>query len=243
MIVPKLQLKFNGAVLKEYVLDKEIFTIGRKDDNDVVIDNPAVSGHHARLVRLGEDYAAEDLNSTNGTFLKGQKIVKVVLSDRDEVGVARHTLLYLAEAKVPSSAPPVEVIHTSEETVVMSPPVSGVVPGTPVPALVPAARVGGVRVVEGDTPVPSYTLAGLTTYIGKSDQATVPLKGFFAPATAACIYRRTEGYFIKALKQNYVYLNREVLSGEAPLKEGDLVDVGSLRLMFFLQDSDAAMFG
>ncbi len=47
--MPKIFLKFNEQVLKEIPLDKPRLTIGRKPDNDLVIDNPAVSGHHALI--------------------------------------------------------------------------------------------------------------------------------------------------------------------------------------------------
>src|SRR5712691_11523105 len=47
--MPKIFLKFNEQVLKEIPLDKPRLTIGRKPDNDLVIDNPAMSGHHALI--------------------------------------------------------------------------------------------------------------------------------------------------------------------------------------------------
>jgi pSer/pThr/pTyr-binding forkhead associated (FHA) protein len=46
---PKLLLKFNAAVVKDIPVIKTTYTIGRKPDNDIVIDNMAVSGHHAKL--------------------------------------------------------------------------------------------------------------------------------------------------------------------------------------------------
>ena len=42
--MPKLLLKFETAVIKEIAITKNVMTVGRKDDNDIVIDNPAVSG-------------------------------------------------------------------------------------------------------------------------------------------------------------------------------------------------------
>ena len=72
--MPKLFLKFNEAVLKEIAMEGPQLTIGRKPDNDVVIDNPAVSGHHARIYdREGAVYV-EDMNSTNGTYVNGRRV-------------------------------------------------------------------------------------------------------------------------------------------------------------------------
>ena len=48
----KLILSFNGDFVKDYELDKEILTIGRKPDNDIHIDNLAVSGNHAKILTI-----------------------------------------------------------------------------------------------------------------------------------------------------------------------------------------------
>lgn len=66
-----------------------VITIGRLPDNDVTIDTPVVSRRHARLVRGGDGWTVEDLGSTNGTFLNGQRItgsLPVRPGDRLEVG-------------------------------------------------------------------------------------------------------------------------------------------------------------
>ena len=63
----RVLLKFKDAVIKEIPLEQEVYTIGRKADNDIVIDNLAVSGFHAKLVKEGETVYLEDQNSTNGS--------------------------------------------------------------------------------------------------------------------------------------------------------------------------------
>ena len=65
----KLVLKCNERTLKEIVLDHRAITIGRNHDNNLVIDHPAVSGHHARIIPQDGNWIVEDLKSTNGTFL------------------------------------------------------------------------------------------------------------------------------------------------------------------------------
>ncbi|MCW8942345.1 MAG: FHA domain-containing protein, partial [Gammaproteobacteria bacterium] len=67
----KLVLRFNGEFVKEYELDKEILTIGRKPENDIHIDNLAVSGNHAKILTILNDSFIEDLDSTNGTYING----------------------------------------------------------------------------------------------------------------------------------------------------------------------------
>jgi len=54
--MPKIIVKFGAAVIKEMPVDKDVITIGRKEDNDISIDNPAVSGHHAKIFKQGDGY-------------------------------------------------------------------------------------------------------------------------------------------------------------------------------------------
>src|SRR3990170_460698 len=89
----KLVVKFDERVLAEYPVDSEV-TIGRPPDTPVVIDNPAVSGHHARIFLEGDDYVVEDLRSKNGTYVNGQHVVRGALRHRDVLLVGKHKLVF-----------------------------------------------------------------------------------------------------------------------------------------------------
>lgn len=58
---------FNSKQIDEFPLDKEVMTIVRKDDNDIHIENLAVSGHHAKSLTNFDDSSLEDLDRTNDT--------------------------------------------------------------------------------------------------------------------------------------------------------------------------------
>src|SRR5947209_17582428 len=88
--MPKIFLKFNEQVLKEIQLDKPRLTIGRKPDNDLVIDNPAMSGHHALIFSEEGVFVIEDLGSTNGTCGNDVKIHKEKLKITAHVAVRQH---------------------------------------------------------------------------------------------------------------------------------------------------------
>ena len=94
----KLILGFNGETLREYDLDQEIMTIGRKTDNDIHIDNLAVSGNHARILTILNDSFIEDLGSTNGTFINGRKISKHALRNGETIAIGKHELKYVNES-------------------------------------------------------------------------------------------------------------------------------------------------
>ena len=70
--------------------------IGRISDSDIVVDDPNVSRHHARITRETETYLITDLGSMNGTTINGTTITSHVLNDGDSIGVGSHTIVFEA---------------------------------------------------------------------------------------------------------------------------------------------------
>ena len=106
--MPKLVLLFEGRVLKETAVSHTAaVTIGRLPDNTIVIDNSAVSSHHARIAREGPQFVVEDLESTNGTFVNGEKITKRALRHGDTILVGKHKLFFdrMGEAEFEGARP------------------------------------------------------------------------------------------------------------------------------------------
>ena len=82
----RLILSLDSQVLAEYNMSKERYTIGRLPDNDVRIDNPAVSGHHSLIINILNDSFLEDLNSTNGTYVNDVPVKRERLRQQGTVG-------------------------------------------------------------------------------------------------------------------------------------------------------------
>ena len=97
-IMAKLSLKFQERVLREVALSVGVVTIGRQPDNLLRIDNPAVSGHHAKIYWEGRHCILEDMESFNGTYVNNRRIGKLTLKDGDVVLIGKHTLEFHAEA-------------------------------------------------------------------------------------------------------------------------------------------------
>ena len=93
----RLILSLDSQVLAEYNMSKERYTIGRLPDNDVRIDNPAVSGHHSLIINILNDSFLEDLNSTNGTYVNGKLIKKHALQHGDVITIGHHQLRFSDE--------------------------------------------------------------------------------------------------------------------------------------------------
>ena len=100
----KLILSMDGLVLKEIPLTKERTTIGRKPNNDVQIDNLAVSGEHAVIVTILNDSFLEDLGSTNGTVVNSAQIKKHFLQNNDVIELGKYKLKYISEGGQPAAA-------------------------------------------------------------------------------------------------------------------------------------------
>lgn len=124
----KLILSMDGAVIKEYPLNKERMTIGRKEHNDIAIDNLAVSGEHAAIVTILHDSFLEDLDSTNGLEVNGKPTKKHFLQNNDVIEIGKYKLKYINDQITQTS--PAEF----EKTMILRAPVKHPTPGANKPA-------------------------------------------------------------------------------------------------------------
>jgi predicted component of type VI protein secretion system len=75
----KLVALSEGLTGRTYELKVEKTTVGRLDDNAFQVAEPSVSSHHCEIILKGNDVVIKDLNSTNGTFINGEKITEATL--------------------------------------------------------------------------------------------------------------------------------------------------------------------
>ncbi len=71
--------------------------IGRTPDNDIQIDSKFVSRHHCQIITTPENCVIEDLNSTNGIYVKSKRVRKHNFNDGDVVVVGQHEIMYMDE--------------------------------------------------------------------------------------------------------------------------------------------------
>lgn len=232
----KVLLKYKEAAVKEIVLDKDITTIGRKPDNDIVIDNQAVSGHHASIKLEGDKLLLEDLGSLNGTYLNSQKVSKVELFNGDVVLIGVHTLNVTSDKNRAGTETKSFTVRgrSMDETMVIAPDdqkkmIAAADKTIPEP-------LGGFVVLEGSTEHREYELKERVSAIGKEDGSAIKLKGLFAPKLVAIINRRKEGYFITPSGGKELKINGKTIDRRYDLKDGDLVEVASLKLQFYLKE-------
>lgn len=235
--MPILTLKFKENVLGEYRLEKgKSLTIGRKEGNDVAIENLAVSGHHAKIDAVGDGYLLTDLKSKNGSFVNKQLISSHWLQHGDIIIIGKHTLLF---SYADDEARPAQDLSGSmDQTMVMDTDkyremLSKSGPGT-----------GGSKKKEA-TGVLSYLSGGegeieLTkklTKIGKNQSSDIVVGGLMMGHTAATISKRPNGYslaYVEGMTKPKV--NGETVKDSVMLKEFDNIEIGSLKMQFFIKN-------
>jgi pSer/pThr/pTyr-binding forkhead associated (FHA) protein len=244
--MPKLTLQFEGRLLKEYSVGVGL-TIGRSPDNTVVIDNPAVSGHHARVFSESGAVILEDLNSTNGTFVNGQHTTRRALHSGDVLQVGKHQLVF--EHTQEWAAPPPQLpalgdtvyLDTKQHRALLSSldEARAQAQTRPAPKAPAPRRVGMLQVIAGRAEQTEYDLEAHTSLIGKSDGALVRLHGWFKPAVAVAIARSNDGYVV-TLMGGRTTINNEPLEKRQALQDGDVLNINGLVLEFRWKDAVAS---
>ncbi len=111
----KIIILRDNQIVQEVELVRDRMTIGRKPHNDIVIPHSAASGEHAALTSSIDGVFLEDLRSTNGTYVNGERIVKCLLEDHDVIVVAKSQIEFIAgpraaPASVPQTAAPLHAM-------------------------------------------------------------------------------------------------------------------------------------
>ncbi len=204
-----LLIKLPNRPSEERPLEREHFTIGRKADNDLALEDPAVYGHHARISKIHAVHFIEDLGSTNGTFVNDRKIDRHQLRDTDVIMIGRHRLIY-RDASVGPAAEPASAPEDLDRTIALTG--RGSLPD-------PIAVGATVRVLSGKADRREYSLVKHITAIGAQADAGIRLTGWFAPASAATITRRQHTYFASPARSGKpIMVNGEAVAGERELR-------------------------
>ena len=230
-------LVFNKQVIKDYPFAKENMTIGRADENDIVIDNLAVSGYHARIDKAGDTYILTDLQSTNGTFVNDKKIVSYRLRHKDKVTIGKHLLFFALSKFEQAKAGEGEldgtmVLDTARQKELLAKQAEK--KGIDVTAA--KQNLGIVSFIDGSDQG-EIQLSKKLTKIGKAETSEIKLGGLFMATTAATISRRPNGYAITATGGTKVKVNNQVIRESQILNDFDTIEIGSYKFQFYTQGS------
>jgi pSer/pThr/pTyr-binding forkhead associated (FHA) protein len=235
----RLILSLDSQVMAEYNMNKERYTVGRLPDNDIRIDNSAVSGHHSLIINILNDSFLEDLNSTNGTYVNGKLIKKHALQHGDVITVGHHQLRFVEDDEaqdefektmvIQPSARPVEKVRNARAAVDQA------APDTAAPADGDARPIAanGRALKKAKLQVLSGAFAGRELDLNKA-LTTLGRPG----VQVAAITRRSDGYFIVHVdgeKENdYPLVNGASIGAQARrLSDNDVIQLAGVKMGFF----------
>lgn len=220
----KLLVKLHSQASRMIDLLADSFTIGRKADNDLAIEDQSISSHHARIIKIQSVFFLEDLKSTNGTSVNEKRVDRHQLRDGDIISIGRHRLIFQDISTAETA--PVASSTDMDRTVILS-------GGSQLHAVAaPSARL---LVTSGKTDQMEYTLTNQVTLIGSREDAAIRLTGWFAPKAVARIARRGSHYSISPTQRTKrVLVNGEEILTQQELKNGDQIEVAGVTLSYFL---------
>jgi pSer/pThr/pTyr-binding forkhead associated (FHA) protein len=263
--MPTLLLQLKNKILGEYQLQKGVsLTIGRRETNDVAIEDPAVSGHHAKIDSLEDRFVLTDLQSKNGTFVNEQLISSHWLKHEDVITIGRYSLVFNFQEKEKMAADEADefdetqAMNTTQHRRMM-------MQSNPTKSINvtkfwnKGQGRGKVRDLEPDDPgynteskekepVGALTyLAGgkgrieLTrkiTSIGKDSASDIVIKGLLINPTAVIITKKADGFYLSNIGgRPKPKVNDEPVKKSIILFDQDIIEIGSVRLQFSAESS------
>ena len=231
--MPKLTLKFKDTKISDFLLEEgRNITIGRRENNDIVIENLAVSGMHAKVDSIDKGYLLTDLKSKNGTFVNGQLVATHWLGHGDTVSIGKHTLVFAyAEGEertsVGKGGMDKTMVMDTDKYRDMLEKSSGNVAAT----IRKKESKGVLSFLSGGDG--EFEIKKKLIKIGKDTANDIVIKGLMIGKTAATISKRPKGYYLSYVggmakpKVNDVAVKESVL-----LNEFDIIELGPVKMQF-----------
>jgi len=219
----KLLVKLHDQGSRSIDLTADSFSIGRKPDNDLPIDDHTVSSRHAKIVRVQSVYFLEDLKSTNGTAVNGKPVERAQLHDADVITIGQHRIIFQDNA--PSAATSVPASLDLDQTLAISGKHLAAAPSI----------TAKVVITSGKTDRLEYHLTKRANLIGSQEGAAIRLTGWFAPKAVALISSRGSGFTISPSEgSKRLLVNGREVSAPQTLKDGDGIEVAGVSMTFYI---------
>ncbi len=209
----KLIVTHDGKTAGEFSLDKPRITLGRAAGNDIQLDDATVSGKHARFHVLEGEVFVEDLESTNGTLMNGQKVRRRQLHNGDTLRIGKHDVRF-----VDDSAPKMDA------TVIISAAQREVLQG----GHSEQALHGALKVLNGDKRGELIELTKAYNTVGKPG------------VQMAVVAKRSQGFFLVPMAMGNVsgapkINDKPMGAASVHLSNGDVLEVAGVRMEFQLK--------
>jgi len=229
--MPYLRLYTGDTLKQQWALADGRLTIGRAEDNDVVLPDTGVSKHHAYIERSGNSYVIVDNGSANGVFVNGYKVKTQNLKYWDEIQIFNHQLKFMASAKLQgeedsSQSPATQPKHDAT----MSVDIKSLGDLDALKQRLTRAYLTPIDAVNGQ---PKHMVDRGPFTIGKGVDCDLRAGGWFAPKVAARIEQREDGIYLIPQKRGKVQVNQQHITAPVALQDGDEVVIRGLTLLYY----------
>jgi pSer/pThr/pTyr-binding forkhead associated (FHA) protein len=243
---PVVVLRFKEREIGRWDMDRPKLRIGRTPDNDIVIDNLAVSRLHALIEEDRGNYFVRDCDSLNGTEVNGERIARHRLADGDEITIAKHTIVFRAQAGH-AVLPQAESRAGFDQTMIFSrgggTPLHGPAPApAPAPAGGPGDSAVAVAVrtprllVPGEYGTRVIEITDMPVIIGSDAAADIRIEGMFVAGRHAEIVHRDGRVVLRRLGGLRPVRVRGRAVREAELGDGDEIQIGNDSFVYHEQN-------
>ncbi|MFC1935847.1 FHA domain-containing protein [Chloroflexota bacterium] len=206
-------------------LDPEATRIGRGSDNDLVVDDPAVSRRHATIAFQGGTYVVEDAGSSSGTLVEGSTAARTVLVSGSSVQVGETELVFMQAEGTAAPAPAAAARPGAER------------PGETVIMEQPSAVLAWLAVTAGPNKGKTYQLKEGDTTIGRGQENDVAIADAAVSRRHALVkHQEGKSLLLDLGSSSGTKVNRQPISGKA-LCTGGVISVGQTQL--FMVDVEA----
>ena len=263
--MPTLTLQLKNKSLAEFELKKGVsLSIGRRDTNDLVIEDPSVSGNHAKIDSMGDRFVLIDLQSKNGSFVNEQLINSHWLQDEDIISIGGHTLVFHhpdEDQALPADSDDfdeTQALNTTQRRRMMA-------QSNPTKSINvtrywdKGQKRGKLRDIEPEdseyrTEDEKKEPAGFLSYlaggkgqieltkkitsIGKDPTSDIVIKGLLVSPTAVIITKKADSFDLSNIGgRPQPKVNGEPIKKSISLYDQDIIEIGSVKLQFSLENS------
>lgn len=223
----ELALTFERKPVNTFYLDKDVILIGRDPTCDVRIDNAGVSRHHARIEKAGDIYTLIDLNSGNGTFVRGERVTKHNLNNGDEIGIWNYSIFFKIPQAEPEKAEQAKAQKIDPEMTI-------------------AVNIKQLELKQKERASPftaylayqenkrdvNYSIMKTTIFFGTSSKCEFKISGWFLLPRQAMVVRDEMGFRFVNFGKNTVGKVNDQPADDHRLKNGDIITIGGRKYKF-----------
>lgn len=222
--MPEIVVRYEDKIIERIVTEKKRVTIGRTNDNDIVLENRGVSRKHAMIEFNNNAAVIIDNESLNGTFVNNRKITEEVLRDKDVITIGKYSLVYNRETTHTAGGP--EPANMDGTMVLNTKRQKELLENDKVEREIVARYGGTVLLGEENTEFSEFKLDREVTTIGSAKFVHIKAKGFLLSGIQAKIVLEDHAYILINLgRSGKTKVNGEEIT-RTVLKNGDIVSVG-----------------